>query len=408
MIIKEYIKNFEKLGIGLFVHYGLYSVIGRGEWSKKTCNIPWDEYLKSMEDFNPSADWAEELAKSAKEAGCRYITFTTRHHDGFSLYDTCELCDFDAPHVCGRDLVAEFVAACRKHNIKPFFYHTLLDWHEQSYNQDFSKYLQYLRNSVELLCKNYGEIGGIWLDGMWDKRDADWEEDALYGMIRSYQPNAMIINNTGLNDRGALGHIELDSVTFERGRPQPINLENSPKYLASEMCEVMGCHWGFAERDLDFKSSRDIIESLVICRRYKSNFLLNVGPKPDGGISYIDRGILELVGKWTTLHKEALYDARATEIIVEGKPKDFVLKKDNIYYLFVHDLKMQGDVNVVLTEESDLIERFDLSAKIESVSWLDNSEPLPFTQEGSKVTVGALPFKYGENLVVRVAKIETI
>ena len=133
MIIKQYIKEFEKLGFGMFVHFGLYSVLGCGEWAKKLKDIPDQEYEKLTEEFNPKVDWAEELVKTAKEAGCKYITLTTRHHDGFSLYDTCGLNTYDALHAkCERDLVQEFVDACRMQGIIPFFYHTLLDWREAS------------------------------------------------------------------------------------------------------------------------------------------------------------------------------------------------------------------------------------------------------------------------------------
>lgn len=163
MIVKAYIKEFEKLGIGMFVHFGLYSVIGRGEWAKKCLNMDDREYVSLTGRFDPKKDWAKEIAETAKEAGCRYIVLTTRHHDGFSLYDTCGLNEYDTLHAkCGRDLVGEFTDACRKEGIVPFFYHTLLDWHDQRYQTDFPEYLRYLRASVELLCKNYGKIGGIW------------------------------------------------------------------------------------------------------------------------------------------------------------------------------------------------------------------------------------------------------
>ena len=102
------------------------------------------------------------------------------------------------PQQIERDLVKEFVDACNKHEIMPFFYHTLLDWNEKSYTENFSEYLKYLRASVEILCKNYGKIGGLWFDGSWDKKSVNWEEDELYSLIRSYQPEAMIINNTGM------------------------------------------------------------------------------------------------------------------------------------------------------------------------------------------------------------------
>jgi len=406
MIINQYVKDFEKLGFGLFVHFGLYSVIGRGEWAHKNCNIPWDEYIKAANNFNPMKDWAEELVASAKSAGCKYITLTTRHHDGFSLYDTCGLNDFDAPHICGRDLIFEFVEACRQYDIIPFFYHTLLDWSVESYTNDFSEYLKYLRNSVEIICKNYGKIGGIWFDGMWDKPNSDWEEDALYSVIRKHQPEAMIINNTGLNDRGALGHIELDSVTFERGKPSPINQSESPKYIASEMCEVFGDHWGYAKNDFNYKSVADIIESLVVCRRYRSNFLLNVGPKGDGSLRTIDKGILEMVGEWVSLNEKALRLPSPTNIEIIGKSKDFILQDSETYYLFVHDLAMTADLNVALRANMNLIERFIFEKPIKSVCWLDNGEELDFCQENGEVTITTKPFPYGESYIVRILEIK--
>ncbi len=408
MIVKQYIKDFESMGFGMFVHFGIYSMIGKGEWSKKNLNLSWEEYLKDINSFNPNPDWAKELVSAAKGAGCKYITLTTRHHDGFSLYDTCGLNDFDAPHTCGRDLIAEFVEACKDEGIIPFFYHTLLDWHEESYNTDFPKYLKYLRDSVEILCKNYGKIGGLWFDGMWDKPQEDWEEDALYSMIRSHQPEAMIINNTGLSERGALGHIELDSVTFERGRPSPINLETSPKYIASEMCEVFADHWGYAQKDYNYKSPRELIESLAICRRYNSNLLLNVGPKGDGTLRTIDKGILELLGQWVAPNEEAIRGCAPTDIAIDNKPKDFILKKGSTYYLFVHDLCMVGDLNVALKSEMDLQENFQFPEEIKSVTWLDNGEELEFTQEKGRVKITTKPFKYGDSYVVRIAKLETL
>ena len=408
MIVKHYIKDFEALGFGMFVHFGIYSMVGRGEWSKKNLGMSWDEYLKDLDKFNPKPDWAEELVSAAKSAGCKYITLTTRHHDGFSLYDTRGLNDFDAPHVCGRDLIKEFVEACQLNGIIPFFYHTLLDWHEESYNEDFPEYLKYLRKSIEILCTNYGKIGGLWFDGMWDKPNEDWEEDALYSMIRSHQPETMIINNTGLSERGALGHIELDSVTFERGRPSPINLADSPKYIASEMCEVFADHWGYAEKDYNYKSPRELIESLAVCRRYNSNLLLNVGPKGDGSLRLIDKGILELMGNWVTPNEAAIRGCAPTNIEIENKPKDFILQKGNTYYLFVHDLYMIADLNVAIYNEMDLLEAFKFSPKVQSVTWLDNGEELEFTQEKDRVEIITKAFTYGDSYVVRIAKIETV
>ena len=332
MIIKQYIKDFEKLGFGMFVHYGLYSVLGKGEWAKLSFQMSDETYFSLCKQFKPTPDWAKQLVTQAKQAGCKYITLTTRHHDGYSLFDTCGLNTLDAPHTCGRDLVREFVDACREQNIIPFFYHTLLDWHEESFENNFPEYLKYLRKSVELLCTNYGKIGGLWFDGMWSKPDADWEEDALYRCIRTHQPEAMIINNTGLSALGQLGHIELDSVTFERGKPSPLNMEGSPKYIASEMCQIFADHWGYAAEDFNFKSPADMIRDLVTCRRYGSNLLMNVGPMGNGLLRQMDAAIYNLMGQWIALNGEAIYEPRPSGIEVENKPDDFILQKDNIYF----------------------------------------------------------------------------
>ncbi len=400
MIVKEYIKRFEKLGFGMFVHFGPYSVVGKGEYVKYMHKMPWEEYMTYVQKFIPKKDWAEELVKVAKNAGVRYITLTTRHHDGFSLYDTCGITEYDAMHVCGRDLVREFVDACRAADIIPFFYHTLLDWHEESFRKDFPTYLKYLRASVEVLCRNYGEIGGFWFDGTWSKKGADWEEDALYGMIRSYQSETMIINNTSTSARGELGHIELDSVTFERGKPKPINMAESPKYVASEMCDVFGNHWGYAEWDLAFRSPAEMIKSLMQCRRYGSNLLLNVGPMGDGSLRPIDAAIYEMIGKWVGIHDEVL-SALPAGIKVENKEDDFILEKDGVYYLVCMGLPMESDAR----GDADFTEVFKLEKPIKSVTWLDNGENVEFVQKEDAVTVTAKPFTYGSHLVVRIAKI---
>jgi len=226
------ILDFEEMGFGMFVHWGLYSQMGRGEWAKYLYNIPQEEYGKLADTFTASKFDAQKMAQIAKKAGVKYITLTTRHHDGFSLYDTKGLNTYDAPHsAAGRDLIREFVDGCRAEGIVPFFYHTTLDWYNPDFKNDFKTYLQYLRDSVEILCSEYGKIGGLWFDGNWSRQD-DWEEDALYAVIRKHQPDAIIVNNTGLGARGALGNPELDSVTFEQGRPEPMNRDGMPKYIA--------------------------------------------------------------------------------------------------------------------------------------------------------------------------------
>lgn len=406
MIIKQYIKDFEKFGFGMFVHFGIYSLLERGEWSKLQHYWGDEKYEAQAKVFNPKPDWALELAKLAKTAGCKYITLTTRHHDGYSLYDTCGLNDYDAPHSCGRDLVKEFVDACRAYDIIPFFYHTLIDWYKTELeNNDLSAYLEYLRKSIEILCKNYGKIGGFWFDGMWAKPKEVWEEDALYDLIRKYQPEAMIINNTGLSAQGELGHIELDSVTFERGKPRPINMEGAPKYIASEMCEIFASHWGYTKDDLNFKAPAQMIRELADCRRCGCNMLMNVGPMGDGSVRPIEAESLKIMGQWVAYYDEAICSPRPSGIEVENKDGDFILQDGKNYYLFCTDVPMLSNPNVAINRAGEFIDKFTLPEKITSVTWMDNGEPVEFTQEGDAVTVHAGSFKYGRDLVVRVAKI---
>ncbi|MBR7096106.1 MAG: alpha-L-fucosidase [Clostridia bacterium] len=408
MIVEKRILDIEKLGLGMFVHFGSYSVHGRGEWARLAGILTNEEYDDLCHTFCPKPDWARELCAVAKAMGCRYVTLTTRHHDGYSLFDTCGLNEYDAPHTApGRDLVREFCDACREAGLVPFFYHTLLDWHEPSYRENFKEYLVYLRRSVEILCKNYGKIGGLWFDGWWNKPDADWEFDELYGTIRRYQPDAMIINNTGLSRLGEAGHPEIDSVTFERGKPSPLNREDSPKYLASEMCEVLGTHWGYAELDFNYKSLATIIETLCACRRAGANMLLNVGPMGDGSLRPLDREMLLALGKWVEIHKEALYLPRPAEVEITGNEKDFLLRGDGCYYLFIHNIPKGGSQDVVLDANlNPYADVFTLPESVRAIRWLDSGLEVPYLTEGDRVTVCPTRQPYGEDFAVKIARIE--
>jgi alpha-L-fucosidase len=171
------------------------------------------------------------------------------------------------------------------------------------------------------------------------------------------------------------------------------------------MCETLGDHWGYAKNDLNFKSTADIIRSFAICRRYRSNFLLNVGPKADGSLRLIDKAYLEVVGQWYKLNSEAIHTPAPVDIAVKDKPNNFFLKDGNNYYLFFSDLGASGDANVVFNHDTNPENVFTLDEKVKSVRWLDSDEELTFTQEGNTVNVQGKPYKYGQSYVVRVAKI---
>ena len=401
------IAEFEEFGFGMFIHWGLYSQLGRGEWVQHIEGIPGEEYQKLQHTFTASKFDAHKIARTAKAAGAKYITLTTRHHEGFSLYDTKGLNTYDAPHSpAGRDLIREYVDACRDEGIVPFFYHTTLDWYKPEFNGDFKAYLQYLRDSVEILCSEYGRFGGLWFDGNWSKPDADWEEDALYAVIRKHQPDAIIVNNTGIGKRGALGNPEIDSVTFEQGRPTPMDREGMPKYLAAEMCQTINAHWGFGGADVNYKSLPHLIETLCACRKVGANYLLNVGPTAEGEIPLLQEALMRGIGEWIGyVGEDPIY--RGKPCGVSGEGKNFALKAGNKLYFFVHDLAIVGDANVTV-EGGGAGEKVFTGVKgtLKNVRWTDRDEELSFTQDGGTVKINCTGYPYGKNLVVRIAEAE--
>lgn len=400
------VSEFEKLGFGIFIHWGLYSQLGKGEWVQHTHQIPKEEYAKLLNSFTASKFDPYKIAETAKAAGAKYITLTTRHHDGFSLFDTRGLTTYDAPHsAAGRDLVREYVDACNQVGIIPFFYHTTLDWHHPDFDGNFKSYLQYLRDSVEILCTQYGKIGGLWFDGNWSKPDADWEEDALYGVIRKHQPDAIIVNNSGLAHLGEYGNSQLDCVTFEQGRPTPLDQEGMPKYVAAEMCHTMNTHWGYGASDFNYKSLAHLIETLCACRRVGANYLLNVGPTGEGEIPLMQQALLHGIGDWIRAVGNSVYETKPCG--VQGYGKNFALKKGNKLYFYIHDLAVVGDSNVTV-EGGGVGERTFtcIPGSIKSIRWTDCGEALSFTQTKDTVTINCTGYCYGSNLVVRIAEAE--
>ncbi len=396
MTDRSYVMEFKKLGFGMFIHFGLYSMVGRGEWhlfSDPTADK--EGYASLPQKFEVKKDWAKKLVATAKDTGCKYAVLTTRHHDGFSLFDTRGLNTFDAPHsACGRDLVREFVDACNEEGIVPFFYHTLLDYWHPDYKKNFPAYIDYLVQSIEILCANYGKIGGFWFDGMWDKWGEDWQEDRLYGTIRKYQPTAMIINNTGLSKQGKIGHPEIDSVTFERGRTAVVDDTDRPR--AGEMCQALNDHWGYASQDCNYKSVASIIGNLIDCRYNNCNFLLNVGPMGDGEMTLIDRAIFGEVGKWVKKNKGFLYNVKRSKIEAKNA---LILEDENYLYAVIKNVRMGGDVNVATPGGAVCVR---MGCDIKSVMWLDNDRYLEIKDNSFMVE----PFPYGESYCARVARIE--
>ena len=395
----DYIRQFEKLGMGLFIHFGLYSGLGMGEWYQNAYNVDKKEYEKLAKKFLVKKSWAKDLVKTSKKMRAKYIVITTRHHDGFSLFDTCGLSDFDVMHsLTNRDLIKEFVDECHKEGIVPFFYHTLLDWHNDDYKKNFPKYIDYLIKSVELLCKNYGKIGGFWFDGYWDKPNEDWQFDRLYQTIRKYQPEAIITNNTGLNNEGAVTHKEIDCVTFERGKPFALS-DKDDKRRAGEVCESVNDHWGHANKDFNYKSLPDLIDLLLDCRKYKTNLLLNVGLLGNGGFDELDKQILLKFGKWVSINKHLIYDCHPSD--VEADNAD-IFTDDEYYYAVIRNVPMSANENVTRqASRPEVVIHSD--KKIKNASYMDTRiQKVEVNKKNNSFPI--LPFPYGTSLYARVVK----
>lgn len=405
--IEQRVLDFEKLGLGIFVHFGAYSKYKSGEWTLHINKRDKAEYEKAALSQDYSNFDAKNIVNAAKDAGAKYITITTRHHDGFSLFDTKGLSDYGIMHTPhGRDIIAEFCDECRKASIIPFFYHTTLDWHNPDFENDFPAYLEYLRKSIEILCSNYGKIGGFWFDGNWSKPTADWKLDEFYGTIRKLQPDTIIINNTGLEAQGAMGHDELDAVTYEQGVAKSIDFEKIGRRVAGEVCITLNQHWGVAN-DINYKSMRDLVELACSSRKLSANLLINIGPNADSTIPLMQRAMLHELGKWIDCHKIPFFDGKPCEI--EGYNQDFALKTDDgKIYLFVFGITTGGDHNVMRSAFSKNYSIFEgIDKTIKNARWMDSSEVVDFSQDLKSKTLSIKPvkFTYGESWIVRVAEI---
>ena len=330
---------FSNLGLGLFVHYGIYSILGMGEWAKFANNISDEEYEKLANNFKPNKNFTDRICSFAKKNGFKYIVFTARHHDGFSLYDTKGLNNYDVVSYINRDLINEFVISCKKYNIKPFLYHTLIDWKMEKKFNTFSDYLKYLRNSIDIICSNYGELGGIWLDGEWQYKDRNFELDKLFQIIKDKQPNAVIVNNCGLEIDSTKKNNLADVITYEKKNITKYSYSDMIKSYAVEMCQTLNDHWGYAKNDINYKSIKDIILDFCICRKYGGNYLLNIGHLPNGRIRQIDKEIVNSFGQWIKINKDAIYYPKPYKMDLPNNC--FALRENNNIYIFIMNIPME-------------------------------------------------------------------
>jgi len=318
---------------GLFIHWGLYAIpagewigdAGHAEWIRTTAQITLSEYDLLVEQFNPVNFSAEEWARLAKEAGMRYIVITSKHHDGFCLFDSAQT-DFDIMSTpFQRDIMKELSDATRAQGLRMGWYHSIMDWHHPDYlprrdwetnrssdGADFDRFVEYLHAQVEELLTNYGDIGVMWFDGEWENTWTHEHGIALYDHVRAIAPSTIINNRVDKGRAGMAGLTVNDSFRGDFGTPEQEIPPTGLPGIDWETCMTMNDHWGYNAQDSNWKSTTQLVRTLVDVASKGGNFLLNVGPKADGTFPEESTIRLREIGAWMNVNGESIYGTSAS------------------------------------------------------------------------------------------------
>jgi alpha-L-fucosidase len=291
-------KWWHDAGFGMFIHWGLYSVRGRHEWAMENEAIPVAEYEQLAKRFNPKPNAARDWARLARRAGQKYMVMTTKHHEGFCLFDTATTTYCAAKQAAGRDLVREYVEAARAEGLRVGFYYSLMDWHHPDgarCAEDEAarkRFVEYIHTHVRELMSNYGRIDVLWYDVAWPLDARGWESERMNSMVFSLQPDIIVNNRNKLPG---------DFTTPEQ------RIEAAEGDRAWEACMTMNGSWGYQAADDDWKSPKTIVRNLISCARDGGNYLLNIGPRGDGSVPEDSVRILEAVGSWMSRNGDTIY-----------------------------------------------------------------------------------------------------
>jgi alpha-L-fucosidase len=382
-------KEFQDMKLGMFIHWGASSVLGDGEWVMNNRKIGVKEYGRLVHIFNPQNFDAKKWVATAKAGGMKYITFITRHHDSFSNWDTKQS-DWKITNTpYGKDALKQLADECHAAGIKLFCYYSLLDWYRSDYQyetgktgqgtgrtqkSDWESYIRFMKAQLTELLTNYGKIDGIWFDGHWDQLDNDtdktlkskvnWHYDEIYKLIHSLQPQCLISNNHHLMPIPGE-----DFQAFEKDLPGGNSTGfggQSVSQLPLETCETMNDSWGFNITDKKYKSTKDLIHYMVNAASLNANFLLNVGPMPDGTIQPEFVETLKEIGDWMKINGQSIYGTRGG--VMKKQEWGGVTAKDKIWY--AHIIKTPKDPSYILIPE--------LKNKIVKCNLLNSKKTLKF------------------------------
>ena len=402
--IKESQETFRDQKFGIFLHWGIYSLLGDGEWVMNNRNINYKEYPVLARSFYPSKFDATQWVQAFKDAGARYVTFTTRHHDGFSMFKTATS-DYNivdgTPYK--HDVLADLADACHKAGLSLHLYYSHLDWYRLDYplgrtgrklgrptdKQNYDSYFNFMNTQLRELLTGYGKVDCIWFDGWWDHdHDAtpfDWRLDEQYALIHSLQPQCMVGNNH--HQKPIPGE---DLQFFERDVPG----ENTAGYsgqqisqLPLETCQTMNENWGYDITDKNYKSADQLISLLVSAAGRNANLLLNIGPRPDGTLPQESLDRLHAIGRWLKANGETIYGTRGG--LVAPHSWGVTTQKANI--LYVHILK---------GEDKSLF--LPMNRKVSRARMFATKEKVAFTASRDGVTLSLPDTPKGVDTIVEV------
>jgi len=400
---------------GMFIHWGLYAIpagewngtTNHAEWIRTTAQIPLEEYDQFLEEFNPIEFDAEAWAKMAKDAGMKYIVITSKHHDGFGLFDS-EVSDFDVMNTpFKRDILKELSDACKKEGIKLCFYHSIMDWHHPDYlprrewektrsveGAEFPRYVDYMKAQLKELVTNYGELGVLWFDGEWEETWTHADGVELYDYVRSLQPNIIINNRVDKGRQGMQGLTKEGDFVGDFGTPEQEIPATGLPGVDWESCMTMNDHWGYNSHDDNWKSAKDLIQKLADIASKGGNFLLNIGPKADGTFPQESIDRLAVIGEWMDVYGESIYGTSANPLkeVEWGRITEKKTKDGTSLYLHVFDWP-----------ENDYLLIEGIKGEVENIRFLADNSSLKFDQDGQTLAINLIYMEPNEyNEVIRV------